>query len=588
MKKIYILALGLASTFMATSQTYTFTSAGVTGRLGPNQAQVNAAYSATNLNGLVTINTQGIQEWVVPATGLYSIETHGASGGTHATYSGYGAQVYGEVNLTMGTTLYILVGQMGSQHANTGNTDGGGGGTFVDDGTNLLFASGGGGGAAQVVNADQNASLTSTVVNSAQTHFGSAAAGYTTNGLNFNYGTYTTVAQSFTNNGTGQAGGQAGGWPGTDYGDGGFGGGGSSCSCSTGGGGGGGGYTGGGGGGTAFGYGPYPSGFGGSSYSTPSASNVTTAVLPTLGDGQVIITQLCTPLTTTVSSNTVCLGDQVTLHAESTNAGTITWNNGITDNVAFTPALGTTTYTATSSDINDCDFDAVITVNALPVVDAGVDISICPGIDTMLSGSGASTYIWDNGITDGVLFTPPNGVTTYTVTGTDANGCENTDMATITVGGPTATAVITNESLPGNGAINITVSGGSGTYTYVWSNGPTTEDITGLTAGTYTVTIDDGNCTTDTSFTVLNTIGAGIDSQAENLLQIYPNPTNGQVTITTEGQFTYTVYNLLGEELLKGTGTNSQMIDLSDFNKGSYFVQIGAENIQRTLKVVKQ
>ena len=45
--------------------TYTFTNAGATGREGPTQAQVNASYAGTNLAGLVTINTQGIQEWTV-------------------------------------------------------------------------------------------------------------------------------------------------------------------------------------------------------------------------------------------------------------------------------------------------------------------------------------------------------------------------------------------------------------------------------------------------------------------------------------------------------------------------------------------
>ena len=48
---------------------------------GPTQIEVNAEYAATNLNGLVTITTQGIQEWTVPASGIYSIEARGAQGG---------------------------------------------------------------------------------------------------------------------------------------------------------------------------------------------------------------------------------------------------------------------------------------------------------------------------------------------------------------------------------------------------------------------------------------------------------------------------------------------------------------------------
>lgn len=65
------------------AQTFTFTNAGATGNQGPTQAQVNTAYAGTTLDGTVTINTQGIQEWTVPVTATYQIQAIGAgSGGT--------------------------------------------------------------------------------------------------------------------------------------------------------------------------------------------------------------------------------------------------------------------------------------------------------------------------------------------------------------------------------------------------------------------------------------------------------------------------------------------------------------------------
>jgi len=343
--------------------TYSFTNCGISGRLGPTQSNVNTAYAATNLAGLVTVSTQGVQVWTVPATGSYTFQVNGASGGS-ATYSGYGANVTGTVNLTSGTQLNIIVGQVGSNHA-TANSDGGGGGSFVTAGGTLYFAAGGGGGSAQSAVAGQNASTTTAVVNGSASQFGSAGAGYSTNGANLTYGVYTTVAQSFTNGGNGQAGGQAGGWPGTDYGDGGFGGGGSSCSCSTGGGGGGGGYAGGGGGG-----GSYTSGYGGSSYIIGSATSTSSAVLSSFGNGSVTITfsgtTACnsatrTPVTVTVSppsvggsvtgGGTICLGNTTPVLTLSGYTGVINnWEVSNNGGASWTPIANTLpTYSTTIS-----------------------------------------------------------------------------------------------------------------------------------------------------------------------------------------------------------------------------------------------
>lgn len=74
--------------------------------------------------------------------------------------------------------------------------------------------------------------------------------------------------------------------------------------------------------------------------------------------------------------------------------------------------------------------NVMIVVNAWPNVSAGQDFSICSGEMTTLSGSGAVTYVWDNNVVNGVSFIPSDTIT-YTVIGTDANGCRNTDQITI-------------------------------------------------------------------------------------------------------------------------------------------------------------
>jgi hypothetical protein len=137
-------------------ETYNFTNASVSGRLGPTQSQVNTAYSGTNLDGSVTINTQGIQEWTVPETGSYQIKVAGGQGGS-ITYSssssgGRGVIVQGSYSLVKGNVLKIAVGHQGVSASGTSyNGAGGGGGSFVvlsTDNVPLFIAGGGGGDAA--------------------------------------------------------------------------------------------------------------------------------------------------------------------------------------------------------------------------------------------------------------------------------------------------------------------------------------------------------------------------------------------------------------------------------------------------------
>ncbi|PKN56005.1 MAG: hypothetical protein CVU56_18480 [Deltaproteobacteria bacterium HGW-Deltaproteobacteria-14] len=121
----------------------TFTNANAIGENGPTQAQLNAAYAGTPLEGQVTL-TAGAQRWVVPATGTYRIQAAGAEGGPGYDASvsgGKGATIRGDFSLSVNTTLYVVVGQAGS-------TNGAGGGTFVwiANASQPLVAAGGGGG----------------------------------------------------------------------------------------------------------------------------------------------------------------------------------------------------------------------------------------------------------------------------------------------------------------------------------------------------------------------------------------------------------------------------------------------------------
>jgi large repetitive protein len=121
---------------------------------------------------------------------------------------------------------------------------------------------------------------------------------------------------------------------------------------------------------------------------------------------------------------------------------------------------------------------------------------------TVTGGTAPYTYLWSNGATTEDLTNVVAG--TYNVTITDANGCTTTASGTVTQ--PAAALAGTTTTTPvlcfgdATGAVNLTVTGGTAPYTYLWSNGATTEDLTNVIAGTYNVTITDANgCTTTAS-----------------------------------------------------------------------------------------
>ncbi|MBA3901866.1 MAG: hypothetical protein H0X62_16965, partial [Bacteroidetes bacterium] len=306
------------------AQSYTFTNCGKIGNTGPSQAQCNTEYTGTSLAGLVT-TTNGIQEWTVPTTGLYKIESYGAQGSTATGASGgLGAYMSGEFNLTQGQVIRILVGQNAPTTPGRENlSSSGGGGSFVsiaphNTNASILVIAGGGGG----TGAEQPATAHGSILTAGQT--GSAGTG----GVNGNAGVSGTASAGsgggFFTSATGTEGGIAyinggnGGIINTTYSlnGGGFGGGGSVTSGSFSRYGGGGGYSGGSGSNSSSGATIGLWGGGGGSYNTGLNQNNLPGV--NAGHGQVVIT-VWTPCVspptagTAVASNVnACPGDPVT------------------------------------------------------------------------------------------------------------------------------------------------------------------------------------------------------------------------------------------------------------------------------------
>ncbi len=191
----------------------------------------------------------------------------------------------------------------------------------------------------------------------------------------------------------------------------------------------------------------------------------------------------------------VTSGNSFTLNAPTNTAGTYTYSL-----VSVTDGSSTQCFQNQTGDV-------VIVVNPLPVVDAGEDQVVCEEgssspSDITLAGSGALTYTWDNGVTDNVSFIPDLGTTIYTVTGTDANGCTDTDQVSVTallqpVANGAASLTYSNIPLP---TIVDNLSTNATNYTWNFGDGDSLETTNTLsvnhtynTPGVYTVTLTASN-----------------------------------------------------------------------------------------------
>ena len=193
-----------------------------------------------------------------------------------------------------------------------------------------------------------------------------------------------------------------------------------------------------------------------------------------------------------------------------------------------------------------------------------VDMSVQPV-------NGTYTYNWSNGATTQDLNNVLPG--TYTVTITDANNCTATASATVanTVNNPNITSVTTPSTCEqSNGDINITVTGATSPYTYIWSNGATTEDLNDILAGSYTVTVTGANGCSSTATISLTNDNPPISISGSITANTTCNGGNGSITITVTpansptGSYTYTWSN-------SGTGTT-----ISNLTPGSYTVTVSA------------
>jgi gliding motility-associated-like protein len=240
-----------------------------------------------------------------------------------------------------------------------------------------------------------------------------------------------------------------------------------------------------------------------------------------------------------------------------------------------------------------------VTWYALPTVTANASATtVCSGSPVTLTGSGATSYSWDNGVTDGVSFTPTS-TTTYTVTGTDANGCTGTDNVLVTVNpSPTFTITSTNPTTcGGNGTIVYNGLLANTTYNVGYDDNGTTQSPVSLTtngsgqislslpAGTYSnfVVELNGCSSTDNSTVSLNDPVAFTISTS--VIDESCSGTNGEITITANGASNPINYsidngsNYVTNNVFTGLPAGTYNIAVQDGSNCQAFTQATINNI---------
>ena len=230
------------------------------------------------------------------------------------------------------------------------------------------------------------------------------------------------------------------------------------------------------------------------------------------------------------------------------------------------------------------------TAGALPVVEAGMSQTVCDGEMVTLSGSGVLSYQWDNGVTDNISFAASLGTTTYTVIGTNADGCTDTDTVD----------VIANP-LPDNttstSGFTITANQTGAAYQWIDCNngnsfisGEISASYTATSNGDYAVIVTNNNCSDTSACVNVATVGLS-ETVIENKVSIYPNPIKDVVTVQLGNlkDVSLVVYSLTGEIVYQATNINTttHQFELNSA-AGFYMLSVIANGSSKQYKLIKE
>ncbi len=284
---------------------------------------------------------------------------------------------------------------------------------------------------------------------------------------------------------------------------------------------------------------------------------------------------------TTTQVNVLCSGNNTGSINLTVTGGTApytyAWSNNTT--LEDPTGLASGSYTVTVTDGNGCTATTTVTItqpstltSSYTQVNVGCFGNSTGSIDLTVSGGVAPyVYAWSNQAVSEDLTNIPSGV--YTVTATDANGCTTTQTVTITQ--PQAPLSLSTTQVNvlcfGNstGSVNLTATGGTAPYTFLWSNNGTAEDPTGMAAGWYGVTVTDANGCVDTTSVIITQPQAGLALTTTQVNVLCFGNSTGSVNLTVTGgtaPYTYAWSNNTTLEDPTGLAAGTYTVTVTDAN----------------------
>ncbi|MBL0341104.1 MAG: gliding motility-associated C-terminal domain-containing protein [Bacteroidetes bacterium] len=355
---------------------------------------------------------------------------------------------------------------------------------------------------------------------------------------------------------------------------------------------------------------------------SPTTSTVYTVLVTDANgcrnDDSVLVTVNALPVITITPNSGVCIGSNIQLSAGGGNvyqwspASTLDNPNSATP---FANPTVNTTYTVIVTDGNGCVDSATvnITVNPLPIAVASADTLICAGTTASLSASGGVSFSWTptQGLNNGTISNPtatPSSNTTYTVTVTDINGCQDDEQVVIDLNDqPISSFSVDGDALSANcdgiQATLINTSQDALNYTWIFPDGTTSTEVNPLYSfgfyNTNVTLIAYNNICSDT--TQLNYSGALLDDVFKDISNVFtPNGDglNDCFDLGTKYNFSdcssMKVFNRWGEEVftLKPGATcwnGKKNGNGEDLPSGSYFlsVHIAGKKYSGTITLIR-